>query len=416
MADADDCRPPIRVLLAIGNPERERRLRDALSAAEGLVVAERCLDGPSLAQRAQGFDADVALASTDLHRLSTATLLTIREARLPLVLLAEPGDIEKHAGLAHFVPSGCSGHEVTDALRQAMERGAVYGAPPAAAGRRTEEEGIGDAGRARGSVIALLSGKGAPGVTTVAIGLAAALSDRGRRVVLVDADLRGGNVGPYLDLDPRRGLVGLAFSRNGASAAAPVEEELQEGPGFMVLAGVERPHSGLNVSAEMVTAAVTTLRETFDDVLVDVGEVIAGASSPADAVLRAADRLVVVVGADLVALWNARCVLRYLREGVGVAPEAMSVVLNRREGRGQYAAEEVGRALELPVLAVLPEDRRAVRRAVAEQVPVTAAGGPVGRQVRRLAALVVAESVTAERAVTRRPRRLPFGLRAARRS
>jgi MinD-like ATPase involved in chromosome partitioning or flagellar assembly len=359
----------------------------------------------------------VALASSDLHRLSVASLGAIREARLPLVLLVEPADIEKYAGLAHLVASGCSGHEVTDALRQAVERGAVYGASPAADGRHAEEKTSGDGGGARGRVIALLSGKGAPGVTTVAIGLAAVLSERGRRVVLVDADLRGGNVGPYLDLDPRRGLVGLAFGRNGASAAGPVEVELQEGPGFMVLAGVERPDSGLSVSAELVTAAVTTLRETFDDVLVDAGEVVAGASSRAsDAILRGADRLLVLVGADLVALWNARAVLRYLREGVGVAAEAMGVVLNRREGREHYAAEEVERALGLPVLALLPEDRRAVRRAVAEQLPITTAGGPVARQVRRLGALLVAEGVTEERAAARSPRRFPFALKGVRRS
>jgi len=416
MADAGDHRPPIRVLLAVGDPERERRLRDALSA-EGLAVAERCLDGPSLAERARALDADVALASTDLHRLSAATLLAIREARLPVVLLAEAAEIERYTGLAHLVPGGCTGHQVTDALRQAVERGAVYVATPAVDGRHAEEKTSGDGGRARGRVIALLSGKGAPGVTTVAIGLAAALSERGRRVVLVDADLRGGNVGPYLDLDPRRGLVGLPFGRNGASATGPVEEELQEGPGFMVLAGVERPDSGLSVSAELVMAAVRTLREKFDDVLVDVGEVVAGASSAAsEAILRAAERLLVVLGPDLVALWNARAVLRYLREGLGVAPEAIGAVLNRREGREHYAAEEVERALGLPVLAELPEDRRAARRAVAEQLPITAAGGSAARQVRRLAGLLAADSVSEERAVTRGPRRFPFALKAARRS
>ncbi|MDR7551254.1 MAG: P-loop NTPase [Armatimonadota bacterium] len=416
MADVGDHRPPIRVLLAVGNPERERRLRDALSA-EGLVVVERCLDGPSLAERAEAFDADVALASTDLHRLSTATLLAIREARLPVVLLAEPADVGKYAGLAHLVPGGCSGPEVSDALRRAVERGAVYGASPAADAGPAEEKASGESGAASGRAIALLSGKGAPGVTTVAIGLAAALSERGRRVVLVDADVRGGNVGPYLDLDPRRGLVGLAFGRNAASAAGPVEEELQEGPGFMVLAGLERPDSGLGMSAELVTSAVTILRESFDDVLVDVGEVVPGSSSPAsDAILRVAERLLVVVGADLVALWNARVVLRYLREGVGAAQEAMGVVLNRREGREHYAAGEVERALDLPVLALLPEDRRAVRRAVAEQLPVTAAGGPLARQVRRLAALVAAESVTCERAANRSPHWFPFALKGVRRS
>lgn len=416
MADAGDDRPPIRVLLAVGNPERERRLRDALSAA-GLVVVERCLDGRSLAERAQAFDADVALASTDLHRLSTATLLAIREARLPVVLMAEPTDVEKYAGLAHLVPGGCSGHEVTDALRQAVERGAVYGASPATDGRHAEDKTSGDGGGARGRVIALLSGKGAPGVTTVAIGLAAALSDRGRRVVLVDADLRGGNVGAYLDLDPRRGLVGLAFGRNGASAAGPVEEELQEGPGFMVLAGVERPESGLSVSGELLTVAVAALRETFDDVVIDVGEVVADACPAAtQAVLRAADRLLVVAGADLIALWNARSCLRYLREGLRVAPEAIGVVLNRREGREHYAAEEVERALDVPVVAVLPEDRRAVRRAVAGQLPITVAGGPVARQVRRLAALLVAEGVTGERAAGVSRRRFPFVLEGMGRS
>ncbi len=416
MADAGEHRPPIRVLLAVGNPERERRLRDALSA-EGLAVAERCLDGPSLAERAQAFDADVALASTDLHRLSTATLLAIREARLPVVLLAEPTDIEKYAALAHILPGGSTGHEVLGALRRAVDRGADYGASPAGDGRQMEEKTSGEVGGVGGRVIALLSGKGAPGVTTVAVGLAAALSERGRRVVLVDADLRGGNVGPYLDLDPRRGLVGLAFGRNGASAAGPVEEELQEGPGFMVLAGVERPDSGLKVSAELLVAAVTALRERFDDVLVDVGEVVAGASSAAtEAVLRPADRLLVVLGADLVALWNARAVLRYLRDGPGVVPEGVGIVLNRREGREHYAAEEVERALDLPVLGLLPEDRRSVRRAVAQQLPITAVGGPVAHQVRRLAGLLTAEGVTEERATPQRPRRFPFALKGVRRS
>src|SRR3972149_2925099 len=83
---------PMRVLLAVGTPERERRLRDALTG-DGMVVADRCLDAASLVERATAMDLDVALASSDLHRLSAASLTAIREARLPLVLLVEPADI-----------------------------------------------------------------------------------------------------------------------------------------------------------------------------------------------------------------------------------------------------------------------------------------------------------------------------------
>lgn len=236
----------------------------------------------------------------------------------------------------------------------------------------------------------------------MAIGLAAVLAEKGRRVVLVDADLRGGNVVGYLDLDPRCGLLGLTFGGNGGSGKARLEDELQEGPGFMVLAGMERPESWHRVSAELATAAVTTLRALFEDIVVDVGEVVGGvSSSTTDAILRLADRVLLVAGADLVALWNARSAVRHLREGLGIAEETMAVVLNRREGREHYAAREVERALGLLVLAAVREDRRAARRAIEQQVPITAVRGRAARELRALASRL---AVTAPTAVPGRKR------------
>ena len=45
--EENDERRPLRVLLAVGNPEREHRLRDGLATA-GVAIAGRCLDGPTL--------------------------------------------------------------------------------------------------------------------------------------------------------------------------------------------------------------------------------------------------------------------------------------------------------------------------------------------------------------------------------
>jgi Flp pilus assembly CpaE family ATPase len=154
----------------------------------------------------------------------------------------------------------------------------------------------------------------------------------------------------------------------------------------MVLAGIERPESRYRVSAELPTAAVTTLRGLFEDIVVDVGEVVGGvSSSTTDAVLRSADRVLLVTGADLVGIWNARSAVRHLREGLGIAEEAVGVVLNRREGREHYAAREVERALGLPVFGVVREDRRAARRAIEQQVPITAVRGRAPRELRALA-------------------------------
>lgn len=414
MPEAADQANSIRVLLAVGNPERERRLRDALSA-DGMVIADRCLDAASLVERAGAMDLDVALVSSDLHRLSGGSLGAIREARLPLVLLVEPPDIERYAGLAYLVPADAASEDVCAALREARARGPAY--PRATAVDASDEKSDGGDGHddrdgCEGQVVAVVSGKGAPGKTTVAIGLAAALGNARGRVVLVDADLRGGNVGPYLDLDPRLGLVGLAFGGNGASEQSTIEDELQEGPGFVALTGLERAEMAAIVSAELVTATVMALQSRFDCVVVDAGEAIPGMQRPAtDSLLRQADRVLVVTCGDLVSLWNARAAVRHLREGVGLAPEAMAIVLNRKEGRGRYGQTEVERALGLPVLGIVPENRRAARRAIGAQLPITDVGGRAARELRRLADRLRTEPGAAEAAAPRRPWRLPFSAR-----
>ncbi|MPZ49727.1 MAG: hypothetical protein GEU75_10625 [Dehalococcoidia bacterium] len=409
MTNSGAARPAIRAILAVGNPARERELREALIAG-GIAISERCLDGASLVERAQSLDADVALVSSDLHRLSPATLLSLREARLPLVLLAEPADFGKYAGLAHLLSSRSSAGEAAKTMRQAAARGAVYAASPGADGGRPGGESYARGPDVEGRVLVLLAGKGAPGVTTLAIGLAEALSERRRRVVLVDADLRGGNVVPYLYLDPSRGLLGLGVDRYGDSGSLPVEEELQDGPGFMVLAGIEKPEAQRSVTAELATAAVRRLRELYDEVVVDAGEIVGGNSSAAaESLIRAADRVLVVAGAGLVAAWNAQCCVRYLREELGLPPELLGVLLNRREGRAGYGPREVEQALGLPVLAVIPEDRRAARRAIVEQLPLTVIGGKAARGLRALAAQLTEQATAPARAG--KQRRWPLRLR-----
>jgi MinD-like ATPase involved in chromosome partitioning or flagellar assembly len=392
------------VVLAIGNPARERELRDAL-AEGGFVVTDRCLDGPSLAERAQLFDADVGLASSDLHRLTDASLVAIREARLPLVLLAETADFEAYSGLAHCLARTASAAEVVAAVRQAAARGAAYAGAPASDGLRPWPGDEGDGSDGAGRVLVLVGGKGAPGVTTLAIGLAAALCERDRRAVLVDADPRGGNVVPYLDLDPSRGILGLGVRRHGGSGV-PVEEELQDGPGFMVLAGIERPETYQAVSAELAAAAVSRLRELYDDVIVDAGQVLAGASrSLAEGLARLADQTLVVASADLVGAWNAQCCIRYLRDEVGLAPDSLGVLVNR-QARGGYGAGEIEHALASRVVGVVPDDRPAAKRAMASQAPITDTSRRIRRALRALAAELSQEPQAARQ--VRRPRRWPL--------
>lgn len=389
--DDNEGRAPLRVLLAVGDPERERLLRDALSAS-GLTVAGRCLDGASLADRAGSFDYDVALASSALHRLSPATLTAIRESRLPVVLLVPPTDLDRYSDLAHLMPADSGAAEVATAVQEAWARGASY-APHRSRSRGTVD-GPGEMERidtAKGRVIAVVSGKGAPGVTTVAIGLSAALAESQNTCVLVDADLRGGNVAAYLDLDPRRGLVGLPYAPF-ESLGARIEEELQEAAGFSVLAGIERSYSRSKISADLVLTLMPILKSRFDYVVVDAGEALSWMSARAtEAVLRSAKSGLLVTRNDLISIWNARACLHHLRQGLGLDSERVQVVINGRGGHSGYDAGAVQAALSAPVLTTLPEDRRAVNMAIERQLPVTVSGGRLARELRSLARRLAAE-------------------------
>jgi septum site-determining protein MinD len=379
LTDASD-RPP-RVLLAIGNPERERQLLTALREG-GCIVAGRSLDGSSVVQQAVAGDVDVVLASAGLHRLTGASLLAVRQAGVPTVLLAGPGEAEAYERLAYLLPAASDGAVIIAGLREAIRRGAV------ANDRHVDDpstlDSVAHTYEGSSEVIALVSGKGAPGTTTLAIGLAAALGTRGRSVLLIDGDLRGGAVGPYLDLDPRRGLSGLTVGPT--DRPERVLDELQDGPGFSILAGVERPEALERLTAERITGTVSTLQERFDVILVDGGETLSGVTSTVGAAfLRSAERLLLVTTADLLGLWNARASLRFVTESLGVPPEAVSAVDNRLNRRDQYGAQEVERALGIRVAAAVPEDPRAARRARANQVPITATGGKAARAIADLA-------------------------------
>ena len=402
-----------RVLLAAGRRDLERRLARDLAEA-GLEVGARCLDGPSLLERAAEPGWDVVLASWELHRLTDGVLQALSERGAPVVLLAEdPGEASRLAGLGRALPASSPAEVVAAALRRAAEPSSPSvtaadpagdlssaDAPPAAlppaAARDVPAPGARGAG---GRVVAVTSGKGAPGKTTVAIALAALLGEQGEDVVLADLDLRGGNVAPYLDLDPRRGLVGLA------AAGGSLDRELQEGPGCPVLAGVERPELAAALDGGALPGALSELRGRFDVVVADLG------APPESELLRAADELLLVTGADLVSLWNARTALPALRREAEAAPRA---VVNRREGREHYGPGEVSRALGVDVLGVVREDREGAHRAVARQVPLSAAGGRSATDLRALALALLPAPVASAAEVAAAEAEWPaFGLAGA---
>ena len=193
-------------------------------------------------------------------------------------------------------------------------------------------------------IIAVWGPAGAPGRTTIAIGLAAELAARGLPVCLVDADTYGGAIAPALGLlDESPGFAAACrLAGNGSLTADELDRVAQRAPvgsavrgahgELRVLTGIGRPHRWPELSAERVTSVLEEGRAWRPIIVVDTGfnletdeelssDLLAPRRNAATiAALRAADDIVAVGAADPLGL--ARLLRTY--------PDLLEVALTTR--------------------------------------------------------------------------------------
>lgn len=214
------------------------------------------------------------------------------------------------------------------------------------------------------SLIAFCSASGAPGTTTTCL---AALwswphAVPGRRALLIDADPSGSPLLPAFveaGLPTGGGLLGVAARRT-AGPAELLEEAVALGAGQtpLILTGVFEPSQATALGRvwPVVVDAARDADTAGLDVVVDAGR-LGHRDEPAP-VLKAADAVVLVLRASLPQVAAARAALRTLSELRGAVGNVAVAVVGRPD---PYSATQVGRALQVDVLPVLPEDPRTVR-------------------------------------------------------
>lgn len=176
-------------------------------------------------------------------------------------------------------------------------------------------------------VIAVTSGKGGVGKTTVAINLASAMARAGRRTLLIDADLGMGNVHVLTGLTANGSITDVL------RGSVAIEDVLVEGPeGVQILCGGSGIAGLADVKPVLVTRLGKELRELagrFDAAIIDTG---AGISSQVLAFLGLADDVVLVTTPDMSAMLDAYGVMKVLREGGMRTP--VHVLVNQVEKPG----------------------------------------------------------------------------------
>lgn len=362
----------VAVLVVASGASWEPAALAALDQASGVAVLRRCMDVTDLLAHAAAGDARVALVAAEAPGLDHDAVGRLRRDGVELVVVLPEGRDDaaervRRIGARHLVADRQVG-----ALAGIVRAAAAEGmAPPGGEGRPEVPAAPETTGRA----VAVLGPAGAPGRTTVALGLAAELAARGRGPLLVDADPWGGSVAQRLAvLDEVSGL--LAAARVVARREDPCTDPsvVRRVGGFRVVTGLPRADRWHEVTGDVVTALVegaasdVVLDAGFsleDDPLTDFGGRPAR-NALTHAAVDAADTLVVVGTPDPVGLARLARSLDDLAERT--SGRSVQVVLNRWRSRLGIDAREARSLLEgfadIAALHVLPDDGLAADRSL----------------------------------------------------
>lgn len=371
---------PAGVLVAMGTAVYEPKVLQAIAEAP-LHVVRRCVDIADLLATAASRQADVALISAELPGLDAQLVERVQAEGVFVVGIEPVGGSPDEALLRAFGIDDVVAADDLVTLIAVVVEVASHRRASAPSVPSPPDLAVADPTPNRAEVIAVWGPAGAPGRTTVAMGIAAASAARGCDTLLIDADVYGGATAIHLGvLDEISGLLAAAREANaGALAATTLAGHARSvAPGLRVLTGLPRADRWTEVKAVLMGRIIQAARYAAQLVVVDCGfslerdeEVMYDTAAPRRngatfEVLDRADAVVVVGAADPVGL------SRLIRAGHEVAALRLDarqhVVVNRTRASLGWSRDEmtstIRRSLGPVRLSCLPDDQPAVDRCV----------------------------------------------------
>ena len=423
----------LQVFTAVTGAAWESELVGALDRADhGVTVVRRCVDVSDLLAAAATGTGQAALLSAELRRLDGDAIARLDAAGVAVVGLVEPGDDRaadrlRQLGVRRVLPADAEPEAIAQALREAVEGTPTSSRDVADPRAALPALGLPEAPEERpagpGTVVAVWGPTGAPGRTTVAVGIADEAARLGVSTLLVDADVYGGVIAQVLGLlDESPGLAGAARLAGSGTldGEAVVRLAWAVRPHLRVLTGLARADRWPELRPRAVAAVLHEARRLAGCTVVDCSfnleddeELSFDTAAPRRngatlAVLEAADTVLCVSGADPVALQRSVRALDELRD---VLPEVDPVLVVNQVRRGPVpgdARQEIAAALERfagrEVRFFLPADRKATDAALASgrTLAEVAPGSPLRVALRSLAAAVTGAPEPATRRRTLR--------------
>jgi septum site-determining protein MinD len=207
-------------------------------------------------------------------------------------------------------------------------------------------------------VIGIVSLKGGVGKTSSVANLGVAMSEFGKKVLIVDANFSTPNLGLHLGLlNPEVTIHDVLLDKAKAHEAVYAHES-----GIHLIPGT---YLSEKINPLKLKEKIDCLRDHYDIILVDSSPNL---NDEISAAMEASDELYVVTTPDYITLSTTlRAVMLAKQRGISIS----GLILNKvRNKKFELSLNDIEETVGVPVVGVLPEDEN-VLKALANTTPVT---------------------------------------------
>jgi len=220
-----------------------------------------------------------------------------------------------------------------------------------------------------GQVLAVVSGKGGTGKTSLCAGVACALAADGQKVLCIDADVGLRNLDISLGMAQEPAIPFTAIMREEYSLSDSTVHPKLPQLHFLTAPVTERPE---DLDPTQFSLLLSQARQSFDWILIDAP---AGIGTGFELAVRFADLAMVVTGGDPAALRDGARTAQALEQ---CSHAQARIVVNRIRKkffrRTRSTVDDCMDIIGLPLLGIVPEDE-AVCLAAARGVPLSNQSG-----------------------------------------
>ncbi|MEK7849442.1 MAG: ATPase, T2SS/T4P/T4SS family, partial [Candidatus Omnitrophota bacterium] len=219
-----------------------------------------------------------------------------------------------------------------------------------------------------GNVISIFSTKGGVGKTLLAVNLAIAMAQYGKKVALIDLDLQAiQDMARMIDATPQYSIFDIVSIIDKIEQSGNIKNYMTLVPvGVDFLPAITRPKQSPHITGERIGKVISMLTPFYDFIVVDGGRAF---TDSLISIFNRSNLILFIVTPDILSVYETRWGLDVL-QSLHFPLKMIKLLLNRAESKSGLSWQEVKLALPCEIISSIPSDGRVVGLALNRGVPV----------------------------------------------